>query len=172
MIDYIRTRERKMMAERTPMTAMLDTSRRPRLTAPYRGDQVGYRHGRAVPVSVRPDRGALAYRGTGVRVSRAVHRPHPHPVGITMTVALAGIAALITLWLISLAQARGGVSVEASVPQQLAVVQVQPGENLQRLAARVAPDAPVGSVVERIKDLNRLDSAALDTGQTLIAPVG
>jgi predicted Zn-dependent protease len=52
------------------------------------------------------------------------------------------------------------------------VVQVQPGENLQRLAARVAPDAPVAGVVERIRELNDLDSAALDAGQTLIAPVG
>jgi predicted Zn-dependent protease len=90
-------------------------------------------------------------------------------VGIAMTLLLAVVAALITVWLVSLAQARGAVSAE--VPQQLAVVQVQPGESLQRLAARVAPDMPVTAVVERIKELNQLDSAALDAGQTLLAPV-
>ena len=43
---------------------------------------------------------------------------------------------------------------------------------LQHVAARVAPDAPVGQVVDRIRDLNKLGSTALDAGQTLIAPVG
>jgi len=59
-----------------------------------------------------------------------------------------------------------------AVPDQLAVVRVQTGENLQHLAARVAPDAPLARVVARIRELNNLDSAALDAGQTLIAPVG
>jgi hypothetical protein len=36
----------------------------------------------------------------------------------------------------------------------------------------VAPDAPVHSVVAQIRDLNELPSAAVDAGQTLIAPVG
>lgn len=89
-----------------------------------------------------------------------------------MTAVLAVVAALITVWLVALAQSRGTHSAGASVPDQLAVVQVQPGENLQRLAARVAPDSPVSSVVDRIRTLNELDSAALDAGQTLIAPVG
>ena len=34
----------------------------------------------------------------------------------------------------------------------------------------MAPDAPVGQVVERIRELNELDSVAVDAGQTLIAP--
>jgi predicted Zn-dependent protease len=101
-------------------------------------------------------------------MSRAPHRPRP--VSVMMTVSLAALAALITVWLVALAQSRSTDAVSA--PEQIAVVQVQPGENLQRLAARVAPDAPVGSVVQRIRELNELDSAALDAGQTLIAPVG
>lgn len=119
---------------------------------------------------VRPHAGTVAYRGTGVRMSRAAHRPRP--VSVTMTVVLAGLAALVTVWLIALAQARGADTAATAVPEQLAVVRVQPGENLQRLAARVSPDAPVASVVEKIRELNELDSAALDAGQTLIAPVG
>jgi hypothetical protein len=122
------------------------------------------------PAAVRPARGAVAHRGTGVRMSRAPHRSRP--VSATMTIVLAGLAALITVWLIALAQARSADMAPTSVPEQLAVVQVQPGENLRRLASRVAPDAPVAGVVERIRELNELDSAALDAGQTLIAPVG
>ena len=88
-----------------------------------------------------------------------------------MTIALAGLAALITLWLGSLAHFSNGRTASAPVPDQLAVVQVQAGETLQHLAGRVAPDAPVGLVMQRIRDLNKLDSASLDAGQTLIAPV-
>ncbi len=154
-----------MKVEGAHMT-LIDTWERP---LSYRNHGQAVRRPRRAAV-VRPGRGAVAYRGTGVKVSRAPHRPRP--VSATMTMILAAVAALITVWLVALAQARSVATTGASVPQQLAVVQVQPGENLQRLAARVAPDAPVGGVVDRIRELNRLDSAALDTGQTLIAPVG
>jgi predicted Zn-dependent protease len=59
-----------------------------------------------------------------------------------------------------------------AVPEQLGVVRVQSGENLQHLAARVAPDAPTAQVVDRIRELNSLESVALDAGQTLITPIG
>jgi predicted Zn-dependent protease len=92
---------------------------------------------------------------------------------MTVTVALAGLAALITVWLGSLAQL-GSMRAATMVvtPDRLAVVQVQAGETLQQLAGRVAPDAPRDQVVAHIKELNNLDSAAVDAGQTLIAPVG
>jgi hypothetical protein len=122
------------------------------------------------PAPARPAGGAVAFRGTGVAVSRAPHRRGP--VGAAVTIAVAGTAALITIWLGTLAQAGGVGGNRPAAPERLGVVQVQSGENLQRLAARVAPDAPVGQVVERIRELNALDSAALDAGQTLIAPVG
>jgi len=60
----------------------------------------------------------------------------------------------------------------AQMPDRLAVVRVEPGETLQHLAARVAPDAPTGQVAARIRELNELDSATVTAGQTLIAPVG
>ncbi len=60
----------------------------------------------------------------------------------------------------------------ARIPDRLAVVRVESGETLEHLAARVAPDAPVGQVAKRIRELNDLDSAVLTAGQTLIAPVG
>jgi predicted Zn-dependent protease len=58
------------------------------------------------------------------------------------------------------------------VPNTLAVVQVQSGETLAQIAHRVAPGAPVAHVVDRIRELNKLESASLDAGQTLIAPIG
>jgi LysM domain len=169
MIDYIRTQERKMQTEGANMT-VIEAGRRPVRTSVYRGNDGVLRHRPRHAVRVRPPGAALAYRGAGVRLSRAPHRPRP--VSVSVTIGLAALAALVTVWLVALAQSRSTDAASTSVPEQIGVVQVQPGENLQRLAARVAPDAPVGSVVERIRELNELDSAALDVGQTLIAPVG
>ncbi len=112
----------------------------------------------------------MRYRGTGVLVSRASHRRRP--ITPATTVVLALIAGAITVWLGLVAQFGGVVGSEAAIPGRLAVVQVQAGETLQQVAQRVAPDAPVGDVVERIRELNELESVALDAGQTLIAPVG
>ena len=95
------------------------------------------------------------------------------PVSTAVTVALAGAAALITLWLGLVGHVSGApAAATEQLPDQLAVVQVQAGETLQQLAGRVAPDAPAGQVMQRIRDLNKLDSASLDAGQTLIAPIG
>lgn len=113
----------------------------------------------------------MRYRGTGVAVSRAPHTRRP--VSTAVTVALAGVAALITLWLGLVGNFSGApVAATEQLPDQLAVVQVQAGETLQQLAGRVAPDAPAAQVMQRIRDLNKLDSASLDAGQTLIAPIG
>lgn len=132
---------------------------------PHRRDP---RHRRPGPA--RPSAGAMRYPGTGVVMSRTPHRRRP--VSVVVTTALAGLAALITVWLGTIAQSGGVAGRSAAVPDQLAVVQVQAGESLQHLAARVAPEAPVAQVVARIRVLNQLESAGLDAGQTLIAPVG
>ena len=122
------------------------------------------------PRSGRPGGAPVRYRGTGVMMSRASHRRRP--ITPLTTVVLALVAAGITVWLGLVAQLGGVVGSTAEVPNRLAVIQVQTGETLQHVAHRVAPDAPVGQVVERIRELNQLDSVALDAGQTLIAPVG
>jgi hypothetical protein len=104
-------------------------------------------------------------------MSRASHRRRPITPGATVLLAL--VAAAITVWLGLVAQFGGVVgATPAAVPDRLAVVQVQTGENLHQVAQRVAPGAPVGEVADRIRELNQLDSVALDVGQTLIAPVG
>jgi hypothetical protein len=121
------------------------------------------------PRSNRPTGAAMRYRGTGVLVSRASHRRRP--ITPATTVVLALVASAITVWLGLVAQFGGVTGGDAPVPARLAVIQVQTGETLQHVAHRVAPDAPVGQVIERIRELNQLDSVALDAGQTLIAPI-
>jgi hypothetical protein len=122
------------------------------------------------PQPHRPSGAPLTYRGTGILMSRASHRRKP--VTPLATVVLALVAAAITVWLGLVAQVGGSHDSPAPSPARLAVVQVQAGESLEQLAQRIAPDASVGSVVDQIRDLNELDSAAVDAGQTLIAPVG
>lgn len=118
----------------------------------------------------RPAGAALHHRGTGVLMSRASHRRKP--VTPIATVLMALVAAAITVWLGLVAQLGAAPEAATPVPGHLAVVEVQTGESLEQLAKRVAPDAPVGAVVDQIRDLNKLGSAAVDPGKTLIAPVG
>ena len=125
------------------------------------------------PRSARPQGAAHQYRGTGVLMSRASHRPRP--ITPLSTVLLALIAGAVTIWLGLVAQLGGSATSSdspAAIPSQLAVVRVQSGESLQQLAARVAPDAPAAAVVDQIRELNKLDSGTVDAGRTLIAPVG
>lgn len=123
------------------------------------------------PLAGRPAGAAFSYRGTGVLTSRASHRRRP--ITPLTTVMLALLAAGITVWLGVVAQFGAAIQQPATqVPGQLAVVRVQSGESIQQVAHRVAPEAPVSAVVDRIRELNKLPSVALDAGQTLIAPVG
>lgn len=122
------------------------------------------------PEPARPAGGSVHYRGTGVLMSRASHRSRP--ITPLTTVLLALVAAGITVWLGLVAQMGGVMGTEATTPTELAVVQVKSGETLHQVARRVAPDAPVSQVVEQIRDLNQLESSAVDAGQTLLAPVG
>ncbi|BBY08095.1 hypothetical protein MNVI_34130 [Mycobacterium noviomagense] len=107
-------------------------------------------------------------------MSTAPHRRRP--ITPATTVGLALLAALITVWLGLIAHvgdmAGGPAGEHGPMPDRLAVVRVDAGETLPHLAARVAPDAPVGEVAQRIRELNDLQSPMLTAGQTLIAPVG
>ncbi|MEE6139498.1 LysM peptidoglycan-binding domain-containing protein [Mycobacterium sp. 050128] len=128
---------------------------------------------RSVPA--RPAGAPMRYRGTGVSMSQAPHRRRPVTLGTTVGLAL--MAGVITLWLglvANLGQIANGDSgaAAAPVPDRLSVVQVEPGESLQDVAHRVAPEAPARQVADRIRELNNLSSPALAAGQTLIAPVG
>ncbi len=137
-----------------------------------------YRAGRIQsrrPGPPRPGGAPIRYPGTGVGVSTASHRRRP--VSVLTTAGLALLAGIVTLWLGLMGNFGSVVNDEpadgsARVPAALAVVRVEPGESLQQLATRVAPGAPIRDVVERIRNLNALDSESLAAGQTLIAPIG
>lgn len=123
------------------------------------------------PGPARPAVAPLRYQGYGVRMSQVAHTRRP--VSTALSIGLAGLAALVTLWLGFLAHfSADRVAAPSRLPDRLAVVQVQAGETLQQLADRVAPQTPTGQVIERIRELNKLDSVSVDAGQTLIAPVG
>jgi hypothetical protein len=144
----------------------------PAVRAPYHPPAVRRVH-RPAQSRRRPAGAPMRYRGPGVVMSRASHRRRP--ITPATTVGLALVAAAITVWLGVVAQFGGVVGnagTSSPVPDTLSVVQVQQGETLAHVAHRVAPDAPVAHVVDRIRELNQLDSASLDAGQTLIAPVG
>lgn len=148
---------------------------------PVNGPVQGPRHGldglarSRRPGPSRPAGAPTRYYGTGVAMSVAPHCRRP--VTLATTVGLALLAGIITLWLGLVGhfgQMINGDSAGSSarIPDRLALVRVEAGESIQDVAARVAPDAPVRQVAERIRELNVLDSPTLVAGQTLIAPVG
>jgi hypothetical protein len=148
--------------------------RRP-IGGPVQGTRYGRSAGYDRPGPSRPAGAPPRCRGTGITMSVASHRRRPVP--LVTTVGLALLAGIITLWLglvAHLGQVANGDSAGAAahVPDRLAVVRVEPGETLQDVAARVAPDAPVRQVADRIRELNALNSPTLVAGQTLIAPIG
>ncbi|RFD25427.1 hypothetical protein MUBE_10145 [Mycobacterium uberis] len=127
------------------------------------------------PASSRPMGAPMRYSGSGVTMSVVPYRGRS--VSLAKTIGLALFAGIITLWLGLVAhfsQAINGFVANSatSVPDRLVVVRVEAGESLQDVAARVAPDAPIRQVSERIRELNALNSPTLVAGQTLIAPVG
>ena len=85
---------------------------------------------------------------------------------VVFTGALLLVLALGVLW--------GGGSVATEQPgsaDPTLVVQVEPGDTLYDIAARVTTDADVAAMVEEIEDLNRLDTAVVYAGQKLRVPV-
>ena len=125
---------------------------------------------RRVQPTRRPGGAPLGHRGTWVLMSRASHRRRPITPAATVLMAL--LAGGITLWLGLVAQLGGPTEEPVQLPTRLSVVYVQDGETLQHIAHRVAPDAPTEPVVERIRELNKLNSSTVQAGQTLIAPIG
>ncbi|WP_242676673.1 LysM peptidoglycan-binding domain-containing protein [Rhodococcus sp. ABRD24] len=117
----------------------------------------------------RPTPGLVRYGTTSNGVSRAVHPQRRKTSGFGGVVATMVITASIVVGLDALANLSVGVS--DGVPAETGAVHVRGGESLSDVAARVAPDAPVAKVVDRIMQLNDMSSAGVRAGQTLIAPV-
>jgi hypothetical protein len=80
---------------------------------------------------------------------------------VVFTVALLIVLALGVLW------GSGSVATENS---GTLVVQVEPGDTLYDIAARVTTEGDINATVEEIEDLNRLDSTVVYAGQKLRVP--
>jgi hypothetical protein len=95
------------------------------------------------------------------------HRRAPVPLSLVIALGLAVCLAVIGLGVL----ANLGAGAPA-VPARTAVVRVEPGENLQELAQRVAPGSDPSAVVDRIMELNGLTGVSVRAGQPLTVPVG
>lgn len=83
------------------------------------------------------------------------------------------VAALLAILALGVFWGNGSVaSDERGQAEHTLVVQVQPGDTLYDLAARITTEGDVNAMVERIEDLNRLDSGFLYAGQKLRVPTG
>lgn len=126
----------------------------------------------------RPAAGAVDYgRGlrhgsAGTQVSRAPGPSHGRKrslSGLSAVVATFVITAGVVAGLDAIANLR--LAQTDSVPTSTDSVQVRRGESLGDVAARVAPEAPVAQVVDRIVELNAMPGAEVRPGQVLISPV-
>ena len=88
-----------------------------------------------------------------------------------------GQAAIIVLLMVTLgvlaftiAQLVGDPA--ASIPTSLTTISVRTGDTLGSIASHYAPQADTAAVIDRIRDLNALQSTALLPGQVLVVPAG
>ena len=85
---------------------------------------------------------------------------------VVLTGALLLVLALGVLW------GSGSVATEQpGTADPTLVVQVEAGDTLYDIAARVTTDGDVAAMVEQIEDLNRLDTSVVYAGQKLRVPV-
>ncbi|MGC4932711.1 LysM peptidoglycan-binding domain-containing protein [Gordonia sp. DT30] len=91
-----------------------------------------------------------------------------------LVAVLTGVALALLVWLVAVAgsdyqeSAQRGSARPAPIATQ--VVHVRAGESLNAIAARVAPDMPRQSVIEKIVELNDMSGSAVQAGQSLLAP--
>lgn len=84
------------------------------------------------------------------------------------------IAALLVAFAIGVfVTAAGSVATQQpGTPEPTRIVQVGSGDTLWDIASGLAADGDVREVMEEIKQLNALDSGALQAGQRLVVPAG
>lgn len=124
--------------------------------------------GRAVPVPAQPVPAAMAWSPSPVVHRVAVsYLPMRRRYRLVRLVA----AAVVTLAVIG-ALGWLGDGRSARIPADTAVVRVGAGETLWDVAQRVAPRSDPRAVVERIRQLNRIEGSAVQPGQPLRVPDG
>ncbi|MFC7613830.1 LysM peptidoglycan-binding domain-containing protein [Actinokineospora soli] len=141
------------------MAATLTTGPSTRHAVPARTVRAG--RGGSRPPTRRPPVGAPRV----VAPADCAPRRSPVPLAALVAIALA-VAALVYGF-----GAYSGAMAESTVPTTTAVVRVGVGETLYDLAARTAPGSDSSAVVDRIRQLNGLDSVDVYPGQPLTVPV-
>jgi nucleoid-associated protein YgaU len=105
----------------------------------------------------------------GDDVSVEIARPRPSSLRLTrrgrLVVFGAGLAAALGLGFVA---ATGSLANDK--PEPTRVVTVQPGQTLWDIAASVNDGGDVRTTMAHLEDLNHLDSATLQVGQTLRVP--
>ncbi|WP_204163480.1 LysM peptidoglycan-binding domain-containing protein [Nocardioides gilvus] len=128
------------------------------------------------PISQAPSARASVRPVSSVSSVRPVMDGNVSVGGVRLTrrgrlvVLLAALAFVLVLGI-----ALGGVSTaseEAGQPRPTEVVVVDDGDTLWAIAAEVAEDGQVRSVMKDIERLNALESPSLMVGQKLLVPTG
>ncbi|WP_395695869.1 LysM peptidoglycan-binding domain-containing protein [Nocardioides sp.] len=82
------------------------------------------------------------------------------------------VAAVLAVLAIGFFFASGSVATDQpGTPEPTRVVQVGAGDTLWDIAAGIADDGDVRAMVDRIQDLNALDSGMVVAGQKLVVPL-
>jgi hypothetical protein len=86
--------------------------------------------------------------------------------------AVVVLLALLAVLAVGVVVASGSVATgEAGTPEPTRVVLVGPGDTLWGIASAVADDGDVRAMIDRIEDLNALESGSLESGQRLLVPL-
>lgn len=116
-----------------------------------------------------------------LRFGAPVGAEHPHPgdgaVRLTRRGRVVVVLALMTLLLAAFtlgrtgdSQAATGSTAGSAARTPYASTTVHAGETLWSVAQRVAPGHDPRAVVQQLRELNQLDSAAVQVGQQLLLP--
>ena len=82
------------------------------------------------------------------------------------------VLALLAILAVGLVVASGSVATdEPGTPEPTRVVMVGSGDTLWDIAAGLADDGDVRAMIDRIEELNALDSGMVVAGQKLVVPV-
>lgn len=102
-----------------------------------------------------------------------VAQHHPSTLRLTrrgrLVVLLAGLAIALAVGIVL---AGGSAATRPESGPTTEVVTVHTGDTLWDIAAPLAGRGDVQAVVDRIRELNDLDSGSLDAGQQLVVPLG
>lgn len=120
----------------------------------------------------RPHRQAFAAGPHYAPAPRPMVRPTTAQVARRRRAVALMLVAPVTLAVVVLLGQLAHVAQVATVPDQTVAVQVAEGDSLWQLARRAAPQADTGAVVERIVEVNGLESAAVSPGEVVLVPTG